>query len=120
MKSVLTVLIFCTFFSCNSPNDSSSDDYFPNHPPVIEDIVVFPGTRGISYSFDLICVAHDEDEDSLTYVWDSRGGHYVDFHNNMAHWAGDSVGTYEVICTISDGEENDEFTITIHVTKEHI
>jgi len=68
----------------------------------------------------LICVATDEDEDSLTYTWDSMGGYYVSTDGNMAHWAGDSLGTYSVSCVVSDGRASDELTITINVIEDFL
>ena len=117
MKNGVKIFIICALFSCDSPNPSESETEWSNHPPVIEDIVVFPGTRGIPYSFDLICVAEDADGDSLSYFWDCIGGHYISTDGNMAYWSGDSIGTYSVSCLVSDGEATDELTITLHVIK---
>ena len=115
MKNSVIVLMIFTIIYCDSSNNSNNDFQWPNHPPVIEDIVVFPGTRGIPYSFDLICVATDEDDDSLSYVWASMAGYYVSTDGNMAHWAGDSLGSYFVSCKVSDGEAFDELMITVNI-----
>jgi hypothetical protein len=115
MKNGVKICIICVLLSCDSPNPSESETEQHNHPPVIEDIVVFPGTRGILYSFDLICVAEDADGDSLSYFWDSVGGYYVSTDGNMAYWAGDSLGTYSVSCLVSDSKATDELTVTLHV-----
>jgi hypothetical protein len=38
----------------------------------------------------------------------------------MAHWAGDSLGSYTVSCKVSDGRASDELSITINVIKEFL
>lgn len=115
MKNSVIVFLIFILFACDSSNNSNDEYQWPNHPPVIEDIVEFPGTRGIPYSFDLICVASDEDGDSLTYTWDSKGGNFIDFDGNAAFWVGDSLGSYSVSCLVSDGKATDELEITINV-----
>ena len=120
MKNSVIIFLIFTIVYCDSPNNSIDEFKWPNHSPDIEDIVTFPGTRGIPYSFDLICVATDQDEDSLTYDWDSMAGYYVSTEGNMAHWAGDSLGSYTVSCKVSDGKASDEMTITINIIKEFL
>ena len=120
MKNSMIVFIIFSFLYCDSPNDSNTENKWPNHPPVIEDIITFPGTRGIPYSFDLECVATDQDEDSLTYEWKSLSGYFHSMEGNMAHWAADTLGSYEVSCKVSDGKEYDELSITINVIKKFL
>ena len=120
MKNSAIIFLMFIIIYCDSPNNSNNELQWPNHPPVIKDIVTFPGMRGIPYSFDLICAASDQDEDSLTYIWDSMGGNYVSIDGNMAHWAGDSLGSYTVSCKVSDGRASDELSITINVIKEFL
>jgi hypothetical protein len=117
MKNAVIVFIICAAFSCDGPDvhDPHLEFNWPNRSPVISDIVFFPG-RGI-YSFDLICVADDADGDSLSYFWESIGGHYISTDGNRAYWAGDSLGTYFVSCLVSDGEATDELMIPLHVIK---
>jgi hypothetical protein len=115
MKNSMIIFIIFSFIYCDSPNDTNTEIKWPNHPPVIEDIVTFPGTRGIPYSCDLICVATDQDEDSLTYEWKSLSGYFHSMEGNMAYWAADTLGSYTVSCKVSDGNASDELNIVINV-----
>jgi hypothetical protein len=117
MKNRVLISLIITILGCHSPNNSEVEIQWPNHAPVIEDIVVFPGTRGIPFSFDLICAASDLDGDSLIYTWSSMSGYYDSMDGNRAYWVAESLGTYSVSCEVSDGKATDNLSIDINVIK---
>lgn len=115
MKSSIIICILSIFIACESPNNSESEIEWPNHPPVIKDIVAYPGTTSVGHEFILICVAEDEDGDSLSYFWDFMNGSSSHLDDNMAIWSVDTIGSYSVSCEVSDGQASDELTVTLNV-----
>jgi len=44
-----------------------------NHPPIITSLTIFPSAIGLSDSATAVCVATDQDGDTLVYDWISDG-----------------------------------------------
>ena len=91
-------------------------DVLVNNPPVIESLatercVIYPAE-----STPIECVAFDPDGDELTYLWEATGGD-ISGQGSTADWtAPDTVGTYNIIVTVTDGrdgEASQELNITV-------
>jgi len=117
LKLCISFLIFLVLLSCqsNNLNEPVNEVEWPNHPPIIKAIEFFPGTRGIAYSFDLVCAAEDADGDSLSYEWKCMEGHFISSDGYRAFWVADSLGLYSVGCSVSDGQVEDTEMIIIPV-----
>ena len=65
---------------------------------------------------ELSCLAHDEDNDQMTYVWQATGGKLVGTGATIQWIAAGEPGTYTISVEVSDGKgEPDVFQITVSV-----
>ena len=82
-----------------------------NTEPVItsltaDNITVSPGGTVL-----LSCTAEDDDDDSLTYIWECTNGSLVQNGSTATWTAPGSPGTYSISCAVTDG--NDGSTMEI-------
>ncbi len=89
-----------------------------NHAPLIESLEVdqaylLPGT-----TTSITCIATDEDDDELTYIWSAPGGGSISGEGATVSWtAPDEMGEYEISCLVSDPYNGDDSeSVFIHVT----
>ena len=111
MKTVLLIFIILVLTGCERTTEPEPI----NNPPILKEIVVYPGAIGGPWSYDLIAVAIDKDGDSLIYVWDSQGGYFISMDGYRALWAADSLGQFRVRCIVNDGKATDDLEIIINV-----
>jgi formylglycine-generating enzyme required for sulfatase activity len=91
------------FYACDE--ESSSTGIADNHPPVIQDVTANPDSLLLSQTTDLQCLATDEDQDSLTFVWASSTGSFPGGNEESeVQWQSpDAVGDYYVRVSVGDG-----------------
>ena len=88
----------------------------PNTPPVISSLTASDTTVELDSTVMLICNAEDSDGDSLVYLWTSTGGSLSSTTGTSTLWtAPNTGGSYTVIVTVSDGEDNDVDSLDIIV-----
>ncbi len=88
-----------------------------NHAPSITSVTASPDSVGLSGSTTVSCVATDADSNTLTYSWSCPQG---TFPNGAASasvvWqAPNTVGSYTVQVTVSDGAETASSSVTVKV-----
>ncbi|MEN8227956.1 MAG: LamG-like jellyroll fold domain-containing protein [Bacteroidota bacterium] len=75
------------------------------HPPEILSIEADPMKVDLSGTVELMCLAQDPDNDTLTYEWRSGTGNLVADHNLATFTAPDTEGSYFIVCTVADTDE---------------
>ena len=87
-----------------------------NHPPIITSLKAEREALSASNSYQIECVASDEDGDELSYEWSASKG-YIDGDGAAIVWrARASEGIYSIMVKVSDGndgEATDSVTITV-------
>ncbi len=93
--------IICILTGCDIFKEKNNVN---NYYPFIEDIVPNVSVIRTDMSVTLQAVATDRDGDSLSYVWTTSGGYFVEFMENKAVWqTPDSVQHVEIKCIVNDG-----------------
>ncbi|MBN1376470.1 MAG: hypothetical protein JXA01_09975 [Dehalococcoidia bacterium] len=110
----------------------------PNNPPVIDAIRYtrpkrmpvtikpdmteeekrkIPELVALKYDVvELSCLAHDDDNDELDYIWQATGGKLVGTGPSMQWIAAGEPGIYTISVEVSDDHgDSDQFQITINV-----
>ncbi len=87
-----------------------------NIPPVISVITADPSSVMQNGSSVLTCYASDADGDSLSYSWSCDGGSIAGDTFSETWTAPDSIGTFTITCTVSDGTDTDIENKMINVT----
>ena len=82
-----------------------------NTEPVITSLTADNTTVSPGGTVSLICTAEDDDEDSLTYIWECTDGSLAPNGSSATWTAPSSPGTYSISCEVTDG--NDSSTIEI-------
>ena len=97
---------------CNNPSDSSA-----NNKPEIKEISISPLPAKADKWIYLTAVAIDKDGDNLTYYWSCSLGEFFpgETNKNPTSWKNKNVGKYTVTCTVSDGKDTSEKSISIDV-----
>ena len=80
-----------------------------NHAPEISILVANPDTVIIGQTSVITCTASDNDNDSLTYSWQSTSGNINGSGFSINWTAPSSEGIYSISCTVEDGNGGDEF-----------
>lgn len=106
---ILWVILFA-FVGCAEEDPSDSD----NNPPVVDHLIV-PAEVNPGDSVELQVVAHDEDGDTLTYVWDVQEGTLDSKTGRAVKWTVPSdVKGVTVTVSVADGV-NESVTESKHV-----
>lgn len=76
-----------------------------NHPPVIITVYAFPESIAIGGKVTLAATATDEDDDTLTYIWQASKGDFSDDTAAVTVWTAptDTTGLFQISITVSDG-----------------
>ncbi len=88
-----------------------------NVPPVITVITAEPVSVLQNGSSTLTCYASDADGDALSYEWTCDGGSITGTSSSEVWTAPDSLGSFTVTCTVSDGTDTDVENKVITVTQ---
>ena len=92
------------------------DTMLANHRPAITSLQAEPDRVLPSGICQIVCTASDRDGDELSYNWSASGGG-INGEGATINWtAPDSVGSYNVTVTVTDGrggEVTDYVTITV-------
>ena len=96
IKTIIIALLFC---SCDQPTE------IVRHSPVIKSI---SSSRTITFPKEFIDIGADvsdkDEEDELTYLWQSTCGRFVNIHNNPTQWQSpDYPDSCIITLTVSDG-----------------
>ncbi|MCK4334734.1 hypothetical protein KAX06_08155 [candidate division WOR-3 bacterium] len=91
-----------------------------NEPPVIDSLVTDPAADTLVTAGDtvrIICEASDPDADSLLYEFEADAGTFAESQDTASVlWiAPNHSGTFEIICTVSDGDSLYEVTDTLAI-----
>ncbi|MBD3341116.1 MAG: hypothetical protein GF353_18570 [Candidatus Lokiarchaeota archaeon] len=113
LKTLLILLIITTIFTfaCeNNPSESLS-----NHKPEISEISISPLPAEVDEWIYLTTVATDKDGDNLTYFWSCSAGEFFpgDTNKNPARWKVKAAGIYTITCTVSDGKDTSNKSISV-------
>lgn len=88
-----------------------------NHAPTIISLTVdTPNPIEVNQSTTITCYASDQDNDQLTYTWTMSGGTIVGSGSAVIWTAPSTAGTYNITCTVSDGELSATKNIVIIVS----
>ena len=110
MVVILWVVLF-TLIGCGDENPASSD----NNPPVVDHLIV-PEEVSPGDSVELQVVAHDEDGDTLTYVWEVGKGTLDSQTGQTVKWTVPSdLKGVTVTVSVADGV-NESVTESKHVS----
>ena len=89
-----------------------------NHSPMIISLTADPQSPiEANQSTVITCLAVDQDNDQLTYIWTKNGGTITRSGSTITWTAPDTAGTYTITCTVFDGELIDIQVISIVVTE---
>ncbi len=83
--------------------DYHSGKFTGNYPPRIKSLAPPTSVMTTNHSVYIYCAAADPDNDTLSYLWHSSGGTIQYTAQTILWTAPDTVGTYTVSCTVSDG-----------------
>ncbi|MFQ5769614.1 MAG: LamG-like jellyroll fold domain-containing protein [bacterium] len=99
-----TFKISCTVDDTNGGKDSSVAfvEVYTNHAPVIDSLFANPSILNPAGTAALTCVAHDLDEDSLTYNWSAEHGIISGSGSTISWMAPSYQGFYTIICQVTD------------------
>ncbi|MCP4581276.1 MAG: SUMF1/EgtB/PvdO family nonheme iron enzyme [candidate division Zixibacteria bacterium] len=88
-----------------------------NQAPQIQSVLAEPDSINIEEATALQCLAVDEDQDNLTYIWAAPAGVFPDGNIGLSvQWqAPDSGGIYYIRIEVSDSELSDLDSVAISV-----
>ena len=124
MKIILFSLAFfifvpgLVFVGCSKDNDESISPTQPqNHAPQIISITANPTSIYINESTNLVCVATDYDQDSLTYSWICPFGYFPSgtLGSSVLWQAPNNESVYYVQVIVTDGALTDEDSLLVEV-----
>jgi hypothetical protein len=77
-----------------------------NHPPQIITIQALPGTVSIGGTATISAVVTDEDNDTITYLWQASKGQFSSPTTAVTMWTAptDFTGTFQITLTVNDGQ----------------
>ena len=79
-----------------------------NLPPVITSLAADIQTISKGTEVLLICVASDEEDDTLTYTWDCTLGN-IESDEDSAIWiAPDQTGVFSISCEVTDSDHGSD------------
>lgn len=96
------------------------DTMLANHRPAITSMEAEPERVIPSGSCLIVCTALDRDGDELSYNWSASGGNISGTGASVNWTAPDSVGSYNVTVTVTDGRGGEvikQVTITVRTNK---
>ena len=96
------------------------DTMLANHQPAITSLKAEPERVILSGSCQIVCTASDADGDELSYNWSASGGEINGEGATVTWTAPNSVGSYNVTVTVTDGrggEAMKQITITVRANK---
>jgi len=108
-KIIFLIIPFCFFHLYCGANNSS---------PVIDSIIAEPDSVSIGESVQLVCIASDEEDGSLVYLWDCSLGEIISPNeNDSAMWvAPDETGYFSISCEVTDSNNGSAIqTINVKV-----
>jgi len=111
---ILTILLFGLDLACtDNPADGSG-----NNQPEIREILVSPIPVKVDDWTDVTAVATDKDGDKLTYFWSSSEGEFFpgETASNPTMWKVMNAGNHTITCTVSDGKDTANKSISVNVT----
>ena len=79
------------------------DTMLANHRPAITSLEAEADWTAPSSSLQVTCNASDRDGDELSYNWSASGGNITGTGPEVTWTAPDSVGSYDVTVTVTDG-----------------
>jgi len=86
------VLLAMVSYSCTPPND----------PPIIESLTAEPKEVTQAGSSIIECLAHDPDEDKLSYDWTMTGGSIEGEGSRVTWIAPQNCAVYTISVTVTD------------------
>jgi hypothetical protein len=96
------------------------DTMLANHRPAITSLKVEPERVLLGGSCQIVCNATDVDGDELSYEWWASGGE-INGEGATVTWAApESVGSYNVTVTVTDGRDGEvtnQITITVRANR---
>jgi len=101
---------------CNSGCEDNA-----NQAPVILSVTADPTITGIGELVQLACRATDIDQDELDYVWSSEFGSFPQgvLGDSVCWQAPDTMGSFSISTTVSDGTDSDKGTVTVVVENQY-
>ena len=100
-------------FGDGDGDDDDNGDDDGNHAPVILSVYAYPDSVKIGGTITLTVTANDEDDDTLTYLWQSSKGEFSDDKAAVTLWTApsDNTGSFQISVTVSDGEDGVDYDI---------
>ena len=94
-----------SIFGDGDGDDNGNGNGDVNHPPVIITVYTFPQSIAIGGKVTLTVTATDEDDDTLTYLWQASKGEFSDDTAAVTLWTApiDTTGLFQISVTVSDG-----------------
>ncbi|UCH43199.1 MAG: PKD domain-containing protein [Dehalococcoidales bacterium] len=89
---LVLILLAIMSLSCTPPND----------PPIIESLTADPEEVTQAGSSIIECIAHDPDEDNLTYEWTMTGGNIEGEGSRVTWIAPQDCAVYTISVTVTD------------------
>ncbi len=109
---VFIVLIALLLTGCSSTKTSCEA---PNNGPVIGSVTCTSDVWALAEN-ELVCEASDPEGDSLNYEWSTVDGKIIGSGARMTWVSPDTMGTYMVVVTVSDGKGGEaQETVSVRV-----
>lgn len=92
-------------FGGDDDDDNGNGNGDVNHYPVIISVHAFPESIAIGGKVTLAVTATDEDDDTLTYIWEASKGYFSDDTEAVTVWTApyDTTGLFQISIVVSDG-----------------
>lgn len=100
--------------------DYRSGQQITNYPPRIKSLVPDSSTILARTSANVYCTASDRNNDPLTYTWSASQGTIAGSGAFIRWTAPDSVGSYLIMCRVSDGRGGESTDTTVMQVVQHI
>jgi hypothetical protein len=99
--------------------DDDDDNGDLNHNPEITTIQALPNSVSIGGIITLTCIATDEDDDPVSYLWQASKGEFQDETDNITLWTApnNNTGIFQIMCSVSDGQGGSDIgSVEVEVT----
>ena len=100
------IIVTCTVSDSKNSPISESDSLTVinkiNHVPVISNLIINTRKIDIGKSTSAICIATDQDNDSLNYNWFSSAGTIIGAGSSVTWQAPSAEGNYYIKCAVND------------------
>ena len=84
--------------------DYSSEQSVSNYPPRIKSLSADSTLILLGSDINIYCTATDKDADTLIYNWNVSGGSFTGTGTKILWTAPNTIGTYNIFCSVEDGK----------------